>query len=90
MGGKVYKVVEKLSEALELPKDIVLDVPKMIVLGTNSITIENHKGIITYCDNKISVNTGTGIVTIIGKNLIIKSILEGEVVIKGKITDIGF
>ncbi len=90
MGGKVYKVVEKLSEALELPKDIVLDVPKMIVLGTNSITIENHKGIITYCDNKISVNTGTGIVTIIGKNLIIKSILEEEVVIKGEITDIGF
>ncbi|MCK9216336.1 MAG: sporulation protein YqfC [Firmicutes bacterium] len=90
MGGKAYKVVEKLAEVLELPKDIILDISKIIVIGTDSFTIENHKGIVTYCDNKISINTGIGVITIIGKDLIIKSILEEEIIIKGQLSSIEF
>lgn len=90
MGGKAYKVVEILAEALELPRDIILDISKIIIIGTDSFTIENHKGIVTYCDNKISINTGTGIITIIGKELIIKSILEEKIIVKGQLISIEF
>lgn len=90
MGGKAYKVVEILAEALELPRDIILDISKIIIIGTDSFTIENHKGIVTYCDNKISINTGTGIITIIGKGLIIKSILEEKIIVKGQLISIEF
>ncbi|NLN47948.1 MAG: sporulation protein YqfC, partial [Clostridiales bacterium] len=57
MNGKTYKIKEKLSDVLELPREIVLDISKIIVIGTDSVIVENHKGIIDYCDNKISINT---------------------------------
>lgn len=90
MNSKSYKVKEKISEALELPKDITLDIPKLTVMGTDSVTVENHKGVIDYCDNKISINTGCGILVINGKKLIIKSIIQEEIIILGKISSISF
>lgn len=90
MNSKSYKVKEKISEAFELPKDITLDIPKLTIIGTESITIENHKGIIDYCENKITVNTGCGILVINGNKLIIKSIVLEEIIILGKINSISF
>lgn len=90
MNTKSYKVKEKISEALELPKDITLDIPKLTIIGTESVTVENHKGVISYCDNKISINTGCGILVINGKKLIIKSIVQEEIIILGEISNISF
>lgn len=90
MNTKSYKVKEKISEALELPKDITLDIPKLTIIGTESVTIENHKGVINYCDNKISINTGCGILAISGKKLTIKSIVQEEIIIFGEISGISF
>ncbi len=90
MNGKTYKIKEKLSDVLELPREIVLDISKIIVIGTDSVIVENHKGIIDYCDNKISINTGSGIMIINGSNLLIKSIVQEEIEIKGRIKNINF
>ena len=53
MEGKFKKGKEVLVEKLELPKDVILDIPKIIVMGRNEITIENHKGIQIFEKNKI-------------------------------------
>lgn len=90
MNTKSYKVKEKISEALELPKDITLDIPKITMIGTESVTIENHKGIIDYCENKISINTECGILVINGNKLTIKSIVQEEIIILGKLSSISF
>ena len=52
MEGKFKKGKEVLVEKLELPKDVILDIPKIIVMGRNEITIENHKGIQIFEKNK--------------------------------------
>ena len=39
MEGKFKKGKEVLVEKLELPKDVILDIPKIIVMGRNEITI---------------------------------------------------
>lgn len=90
MNTKSYKIKEKISDALELPKDITLDIPKVIILGTDSVSVENHKGIISYNDNQIKINTGCGILTISGERLAIKSIIQEEIIITGKIDNIGY
>ena len=64
-----------LAEILELPKDIILDLPKIIMIGNLQIYIENHKGILEYTDNRIRINTKNGILRIIGKNLMLKNIV---------------
>lgn len=90
MNKKTYKIKETLSNALELPKDIILDVAKVTLIGDSSITIENHKGILEYNEDQIRVNTGCGIVTINGTNLNIKSILQEEITITGGIRSISY
>ncbi|NLM44532.1 MAG: sporulation protein YqfC [Clostridiales bacterium] len=90
MSSKSYKIKEKISDALELPKDITLDIPKIVILGTDSVSIENHKGIISYKDNEVRINTGSGILTITGHKLAIKSIILEEIIIIGKIDSIGY
>lgn len=79
-----------LAEVLELPKDIILDLPKIIMVGNLQIYIENHKGILEYTDNRIRINTKNGILRIIGKNLILKNIVAEEIFIVGEINQVEF
>ena len=66
MEGKFKKGKEVLVEKLELPKDVILDIPKIIVMGRNEITIENHKGIQIFEKNKIKINTNMAPIEIKG------------------------
>ncbi|HZK38087.1 MAG TPA: sporulation protein YqfC [Clostridia bacterium] len=79
-----------LAEILELPKDIILDLPKIIMIGNLQIYIENHKGILEYTDNRIRINTKNGILRIIGKNLMLKNIVAEEIFIVGEINQVEF
>lgn len=85
MNKRSYAVKEKVAEVLDLPKDIVLDAAKIIVVGNNQMQIENHKGIIEFDDTIVRINTGSGIISVIGKRLCIKSIIQEEIIITGEI-----
>lgn len=90
MSKRGYKIRERLSNTFELPKDIVLDVSKVIIIGTGQITVENHKGIVEYSEELIRINTGDCIMKISGRNLTIKTILQEEITITGELTNIEF
>ena len=53
MENKINRGKEVIVEKLDLPKDVLLDVPKIIVIGRNEVTIENHKGIMLFEREKI-------------------------------------
>jgi sporulation protein YqfC len=76
---------EKITEILELPKEIVLNMPKMTLLGSRNLIIENYKGIIEYEDDKIRINTGIGIIKINGTGLSIKEITSEDIMVDGNI-----
>lgn len=82
--------MEKISNTFELPKDIVLDISKLIIIGTGQITVENHKGLIEYSEELIRINTGSCVMKLYGKKLAIKSIFQEEITITGEITKIEF
>jgi sporulation protein YqfC len=90
MGKRSYKLREKISNTFELPKDIVLDVSKIIIIGSGQITVENHKGIVEYSEELIRINTGSSIMKLWGRNLTIKTIIQEEITITGEITGIEF
>ena len=83
MEGKFKKGKEVLVEKLELPKDVILDIPKIIVMGRNEITIENHKGIQIFEKNKIKINTNMAPIEIKGNNFEIIYIAGNTITIKG-------
>jgi len=53
---------EKFSEILDLPKEIVLNIPKLTIVGNGDMMLENYKSIIEYDNNRIRINTGIGVV----------------------------
>lgn len=88
--SRVNGIKENISEILELPKDIILDLPRITVLGNLEFRIENHKGIIEYSNEKIRIKIKNGIIKLIGANLLIKTIISEEIIVTGNILSIDF
>lgn len=90
MRSKKNNIKNAVSEILELPKDIMLDLPKVTMVGKMEVHIENHKGIIEYSREIIRINTGEGILKITGKTMNIKNIMTEELTIAGEIISVEF
>lgn len=81
---------EKFTEILELPKEIVLNMPKLTMLGTGDLIIENYKGIVEYDEGFIRVNTASGLIKVSGTGIIIKEITIESILIYGDISSLEF
>lgn len=85
MNRKLNNFKNEISETLELPKEITLDLPKITLVGNLQLNIENHKGIIEYNTQRIRISSNSGMIKIIGQNLYIKTIIKEEIIITGEI-----
>ncbi len=83
MQEKFEKSRDVIAEKFDLPKDVVLNLPKITIVGNNEITIENHKGIILFERDIIKVNTKVKIVNIEGENFEILYIGDSTITISG-------
>ncbi len=81
--NKSRQVKRNVTDALELPKEVLLNLPFLSIIGREEITIENYKGIIEYCENTVRINTSCGVIKIMGKNLSLKQLAVECVVISG-------
>ena len=81
---------EKITEMLDMPKEVVLDSPKLTVIGDNQITIENYSGIMEYANESIRIKTSAKTITIIGERLEIRTITDVDILIEGIIKGIQF
>ena len=81
---------QTVAETLELPKEIVLNMPRLTMVGNNDLVIENYKGIIEYEDGRVRINTGIGVVKITGDRLLIKEITSEDIIISGVILSLEF
>lgn len=84
------KVKKQFSEAMELPGDVVLDLPKIVMVGNIQLFIENHRGIIEYTPERVRVSVGDGEIAVNGENLMLRNILPDELCVEGNIQSLGF
>lgn len=84
------KVKRQFSEVMELPGDVVLDLPKIIMVGNMQLFIENHRGIIEYTPEGVRVSIGEGEINVRGENLMLRNILPDELCVEGKIQSLSF
>lgn len=75
-----------IASKLDFPTDIVMDIPKIdiSILGSEEISIENHKEILTFNEKLIKVRTASGIIKVKGNNLEILFIGKSTIIIGGK------
>ncbi len=82
------RIQQQFANFLDIPKDVLLDLPKLVVIGNVQAIIENHKGILEYTDEVVRVNTGIGEYIISGSELSLRSILPEEIAIEGNIDSV--
>lgn len=80
----------RVANALDLPKDIVLDLPRMTIIGDLQAVIENHRGVVEYTPEKIVLNMDKGRLEIVGEDLHIGAIYKEEINITGRIGSLSF
>lgn len=87
---KLDKVKNNLAQKLELPRDVVLDLPKIIITGNTEITIENHRGIILFHNDEVKINSRVGAVSIKGYNFEILFLAGETLTLKGKFKSVTY
>ena len=90
----VRKIKQKLKQftatKLDLPKDVIFDLPRITVIGSYQLYIENHRGVIQFNERYLHLRLNKGEVKIIGDQLVIRAILPDEVLVEGLVQEIQF
>jgi len=94
--GKVGFVVPRetksleyfLAHFLELPKELVMGLPRITVLGDIQMIVENHCGIIEYTTERVRIGTSIGELRVTGTDLALRTIFPEEIAVDGKIRSI--
>lgn len=80
---RVKGIRETVADAWGLPKDVIMNMPKLSVGGNREIYIENYKVILEYTSEEIRLSTTIGVVRILGKSLKIEKIRLTDIFISG-------
>ena len=87
---KPTRGMSRINEILEMPPEVVSNIPKISILGFEEMLIENYKNIIEYEDFYIKVNTHIGLINVNGFNLKLIQMNQDDMRITGKIDSIDF
>ncbi|MBR6801545.1 MAG: YabP/YqfC family sporulation protein [Eubacteriaceae bacterium] len=79
-----------ISENMNIPATVAFSHPMIEIDGRQRVRIESHKGIVKYSESEIIVNTLTGTVVISGDGMNIHSLLDDEMMIKGRIDGVRY
>lgn len=84
------KVKRQLSDYMDLPGDIMLDLPKIVLVGNMQVFIENHRGIQEYNPNLVRVVVNDKVIEVTGENLTLRNIMPDEICVEGQISGLAF
>lgn len=79
-----------VADFLEIPRDLVLDIPKLTLVGRNELYLENHRGIIQYNSRLLRLNLSRGFLEIEGQDLEIRALMPEELHVTGEIISVRF
>lgn len=88
---KRREIISKaMADLLEIPKDLVLDLPILTLIGRDELYLENHRGIIEFSSQRIRINLSRGFLELQGDKLEIKALMRDEMKIAGEIRNIRY
>lgn len=80
----------QVANFLDIPRDLMMDLPKVVLIGDVQVSIENHRGILVYTPETVRVDTTLGELEVTGFDLSLKNILPDEILVEGKIKTVAF
>jgi len=77
-----------MADKMDLPQDVMMDLPRITMIGQIHVYIENHRGLLGFTDSEVRLLLKQGQLLIKGKALVIKTILPEEILLEGKIDQV--
>ncbi|WP_018661430.1 sporulation protein YqfC [Heyndrickxia acidiproducens] len=83
-----HQLQKWMTQKMELPQDVTMDLPRITMIGQIHIYIENHRGLLTFTDKELRLLLKNGQLLIKGQSFVIKTILPEEILLEGKIDEV--
>lgn len=87
---KMNSAKERVSDFLELPKEVMGKITKLTIIENHNVLIEGYQKIVDYDDDYVKIKANNIDIIIDGKELDIQEITDYELVIEGKIYSINY
>ncbi|WP_096188354.1 sporulation protein YqfC [Evansella halocellulosilytica] len=88
---KFQRVIRQwMTKNMDLPADVMMDLPRVTMIGHFHIYIENHRGLIRFTNDELRLRLTEGELLIKGKSFVIKNILPEEILLEGVVDDVKF
>ena len=84
------KIASAISRKFQMSEDIIAGAPLLMGYGRGRLCIENYRNIIEYTDSLIRIQTKTGRIHIIGRNLVIAYFRDDGMCVVGEIGTIEY
>lgn len=73
-----------------LPSDVILELPRITIIGQLHVYIENHQGMEAYSDTELTLRTKQGFIRITGSDFVLKMMVSEEILLEGTIKEVTF
>lgn len=84
----MQKRINRLSEILDMPKELDKKQTKITIISFEELLIENYKGVMEYEEFYIKINTEIGVININGFNMSLEQMTNDDIIVKGAINSI--
>jgi sporulation protein YqfC len=79
-----------LAETFDIPREVIMDLPKITVMGRLELLIENHRGIVEFHSTVVRLRTACGTLTVTGSSLVLGELSGSRASIRGAIDGIRY
>ncbi len=84
------KARRAVADIFEIPGEVALDLPRIVLVGNVQVFIENHRGIVEYTNEIVRVVVPSGEVAVRGQDLTLRNIERDEICVEGAIESLSF
>lgn len=77
-----------IMKQMQLPADVMMDLPRITMIGQLHIYIENHRGVLRFSNQELRLLLKHGQLLIKGDHFVIKTILPEELLLEGRIDQV--
>ncbi len=81
---------ESLADLLEMPREIVLNLPRLTLIGNLQCYVENHRGVIEYTGETVRIAVSGGELIVRGSGLTIRYFGNEEIAVDGEIAGLDY
>ncbi len=91
MRSTVRKWAQRMAqEWLEVPSSTIGATSRVVILAMNQAVIENFHELLTFSQEQVCIRVKDGMISILGHDLVIRSVVPEELVVEGEISQIHF